>query len=313
MSRFLLRRALSAAVLLFVISAVSYWLIRLIPGDPARTILGITATPEQVTQKQHELGLDRPVLTSYLQWLGDALHGDLGRSWFTQEPITSALTNRLPTTMSVTLGATVVSAVLGVTIGMIAAARRGAVDRILQVVSALGFAVPNFLVAMYLVVVFAVQLKWLPATGYVPLGESVSGWLQSIILPVTALSIAATAAVGQQTRNAAMAVLATDYFRTLRSRGLPQRRLFLRHVLRNSSSAALTILSLQFIGLLGGAVIIEYIFALPGLGSYAVGVSTQKDLPAVQGLVVVTVGIVVVVNLLTDVAQAWLNPKLRAS
>jgi peptide/nickel transport system permease protein len=183
----------------------------------------------------------------------------------------------------------------------------------LQVVSAVGFAVPNFLVAMYLVVVFAVRLRWVPATGYTPLGESFTGWLNSIVLPVTALSIAATAAVAQQTRNAAVAVLATDYFRTLRSRGLPRRRLFLRHVLRNSSSAALTILSLQFIGLLGGAVIIEYIFALPGLGSYAVGASTQKDLPAVQGLVVVTVAIVVLVNLLADVAQAWLNPRLRAS
>lgn len=311
MTRFLLRRVLSSVLLLVVISALTYWSIRLIPGDQARTILGITASQEQVDAKRHELGLDQPVLGSYLQWLGHAVRGDLGTSWFTQEPISSALMNRLPATMSITLGATLVSGVLGITFGMVAAARRGAVDRTLQLGSALGFAVPNFLVALYLVVVFAVRLGWFPATGFVPFAESPRGWLESIALPVAALSVGATAAVAQQTRNAAAAVLATDYVRTLRSRGLPQWRLYLQHVLRNSSSAALTMLSLQFIGLLGGAVIIEHVFALPGLGSYAVGVSTQKDLPAVQGLVVVMVAIVVIVNLLVDVAQGWINPKLR--
>ncbi len=311
MTRFLLKRVLSSALLLLAISALTYWLIRLIPGDQARAILGITASAEQVALKRHELGLDRPVLTSYLQWLSDALRGDLGRSWFTQEPISSALTNRLPATMSITLGATVVSGVIGIGFGMFAALRRGLIDRSLQIVSALGFAIPNFLLAMYLVVGFAIKLSWAPATGYVPVTESPSGWFGSIVLPVTALSLGATAAVAQQTRNAAVGVLATDYYRTLRSRGLPQRQLFLRHVLRNSSSAAMTMLSLQFIGLLGGAVIIEYIFALPGLGSFAVTVSTQKDLPAVQGLVVVTVAIVVLVNLLVDVAQSWINPRIR--
>lgn len=311
MTRFLLRRVVSSVLLLLVISALTYWLIRLIPGDQAREILGITADAQQVEAKRHELGLDRPVLTSYLAWLGEAIRGDLGTSWFTQEPISTALMNRLPATLSITLGATVVSGVVGVGVGMVAAQRRGLVDRALQVVVALGFAVPNFLVALYLVVIFAVRLGWFPATGYVRLADSPSGWLEALVLPVLALSVSATGAVAQQTRNAAVGVLATDYYRTLRSRGLPRRQLILRHVLRNSSSAALTMLSLQFIALLSGAVIIEYVFALPGLGSYAVAVSTQKDLPAVQGLVVVMVAIVVAVNLLTDAVQGWLNPRLR--
>ncbi|MEU6409386.1 ABC transporter permease [Microbispora sp. NPDC046933] len=309
MLRLLSRRVIAAAVLLVVITAVTFVLTSLVP-DPVLHVLDATASPEQIAAKRHELGLDRPVTARYLDWLSGAIGGDLGVSWFTGVPVAATIAARLPITLSLALIATVVSAVVGVGFGMAAAIRRGPLDRALQAVSALGFAVPGMWIALLLVIVFAIRLRWFPATGYVPMTEDPGEWARSLVLPVAAIAVGSVAAVAAQTRSAVAGVLAQDYIRTLRGRGLPRHRL-LRHVLRNAAPAALTVVSLQFIGLLGGAIVVEQIFAIQGLGSLATAGSSRSDIPVVLGVVVVGVLIVLAVNLVVDLLVGWLDPKVR--
>lgn len=309
---FVLKRIAAAAVLVVVVSFLSFVLTWITPGDPARSILGVTASPDQVAAKRAELGLDQNVFAAYVGWVGRALTGDLGTSWFSNQPVTESIAARLPVTLSITVVAIILAGVIGIGLGLWAAARRGVVDSAIQPFAVLGFALPNFIVAIVLVTVFALNLRLLPATGWVDFGDDPADWARSITLPVIALSVAATAAVAQQTRNAAIATLQQDYVRTLRGRGLSTRSIYLKHVLRNSAPVALTVLSLQFIGLLSGAVVIEYMFALPGIGALTVGAATQQDQPVIQGAVITVVIAVVVVNLLMDLAYAWLNPKVRS-
>jgi peptide/nickel transport system permease protein len=311
MLSFIVRRLLAGVVLVFVISTVAYGLIYSTAGSVARKILGENATAEQVTAKTTELGLDRPLWEQYLSWLGSALQGNFGVSWFTSEPVMSMVANRLPVTLSMVVLAVIVTAAVSAVLGVIAAVRGGAIDRALQFVSVIGFSLPNFWVALMLVVLFALSLGWFPATGYVSFFESPFAWASGLVLPVTALVIGGIASAAQQIRGAVIDVLDLDYVRTLRARGLSRNTVLLRHVLRNAAPPALTVLSLQFIGLLGGAVVIERVFAIPGLGSLTVNSSIQGDIPAIMGIVVALVIVVVVVNLLIDLANGWINPKAR--
>ncbi|WP_431902121.1 ABC transporter permease [Nonomuraea sp. bgisy101] len=310
MRALLVRRLAAAAVLLIVITALIFGLTSLVP-DPTQQILGVTATADQFVAKQHELGLDRPVGVRYLAWLGDAVRGDLGVSWFTGVPVADTITARLPITASLAVPATLVSAFLGIAYGMLAAIRGGWVDRTVQVLASIGFAVPGMWIALLLVIVFAVNLPWLPATGYVSISQSPVQWIRSLILPVTAIAIGSVAAIAAQTRSAVAWVLAQDYVRTLRSRGLPRGRLLLRHVLRNAAPTALTVVSLQFIGLFGGAIVVEQVFAIQGLGSLASASASRSDIPVVLGVVVVGVVVVLAVNLVVDLLVGWLDPKVR--
>lgn len=313
MFTFVLRRLTSGVILVFVISAVSYTLLYLGGGNIARRLLGQTATQATVAAKFHVLGLDRPLPVQYFDWLGHAVAGDLGSSWFTGQFVTTAVISRLAVTLSLVFGATVITAIVSVVLGVWAALRPGLGDRIVQFFTILGFAIPGFLVALGLVVLFALQLKLFKPTGYVDFADSPLGWLQSVTLPIIALTVAGVAGVTQQVRGSVLDALRQDYVRTLRSRGLSRRRVIFKHVLRNAGGPALSVLSVQFIGLVGGAVIIEQVFAIPGLGQVAVSATTQGDIPLVMGLVVSTAVIVVIVNLLIDLLQGWLNPKVRMS
>ncbi|WP_439680179.1 ABC transporter permease [Embleya sp. MST-111070] len=309
MITFLTRRLISAVALLLVVSALTFFLMDLLP-DPGRGILGVSATDEQLAAKRKELGLDRPVVPRYLDWLWAALRGDLGTSWTTGLDVSDSIGTKLPVTLSLTLTATLICALFGIALGLFAAIRRGIVDRSVHVLAVAGFAIPGLWVGILLVALFAVKLDWLPATGYVPFGESPVDWARSLVLPVATIAVSGIAAIAQQTRNAVATVLERDYVRTLRSRGLPTRRVLLVHVLRNATPPALTVVGLQFIGLLGGALVIEQIFALPGLGSLAIGATSQSDVPTVQGVVLVSVCVVVSVNLVVDLATGVLDPKV---
>jgi peptide/nickel transport system permease protein len=311
--RFILRRLASGVVLIFVISVVAYGLLYLSGGDIARRILGQNATQEIVDRKAAELGLDRPIVTRYLDWLAGALQGDFGRSWFTGQVVTEGIANRLAVTLSIVIGATVLAAIVAVVSGIIAAVRGGWVDRVVQVLSVLGFAIPGFLIALGLVLTFSIALRWFKATGYIPITTSFVGWLSAVTLPIIALAIGTIAAVAQQVRGSVIDALQRDYVRTLRSRGLGMGRVVGKHVLRNAGGPALAVLAVQFVGLLGGAVIVEQIFALPGIGQMTVQATSAGDIPIVMGLVIVTALIVVIVNLVIDLAQAGLNPKVRLS
>ncbi|WP_432990826.1 ABC transporter permease [Dactylosporangium sp. CA-233914] len=313
MLTFVLRRLVSGVAALFVTSSVTFFLLYFSSSSVARNILGESATSSQVHQKEIELGLDQPLISRYLSWLRGLLHGDLGTSWFTSGSVAGNIASRLSATLSIVAVAVIVTAVVSTLVGVTAAVRRGWTDRVLQVLSIGGAAVPQFLVGIVLVTVFAIRFGLFPATGYVPLAAGVRAWSSTMTLPVVALAIGGIASMSQQVRSAAIAALAKDYVRTLRSRGLSPREVIFRHVLRDAAPAALTVLSLQFIGLLGGVVVIEQIFALPGIGYLALQSATQGDMPMLMGVVVYTVLVVVAVNLLVDLAVAWLNPRVRIS
>ena len=310
---FLLRRLGAGILLLFVITTITYTLLYFSSDGIAQNILGEFATPEQIALKQAELGLDQPLATRYLDWLGGAVTGDLGRSWFNSEPVVSALLNRLPVSLTIVIGALVISAVLAALLGVAAAIKRGWIDRAVQLLSLAGDALPSFVVAIVLVTSLAIQAKIFPATGFVPFADNPALWIMSIALPITALVFQLVAQAAQQFRSAIIDVRRRDFVRTLRSRGLSEREVVFKHVLRSAAPAALTILSLQFVGLLGGSVIIEQIFALPGVGPLAVLSTTQGDIPVVMGVVVYTVVMVILVNLVVDLVNGWLNPKVRVS
>ena len=313
MTRFAARRIASGAVLLFVISFLAYLLLSIPDNDVGRQILGGQASQDLVDAKNAELGLDRGVLVQYADWLAHAVRGDFGMSWFTGEDVVQAVSTRLPVTLSLMAGVTLVTAVLSLLLGVWAGVRRGAADRFVQVLGVAGYALPGFLVTLVIVVVFAVKLRWFPAIGYTGPDESPSGWLSTITLPVASLSVAGVAGLSQQVRAAVIDVLRQDYVRTLRARGLPPSRILFRHVLRNAAAPALTVLGVQFVGLLGGAVLVEQIFGLPGIGSMTVTYTTRGDIPVIMALVMVTVVGVVAVNLVVDVLIGWLDPKARTS
>ncbi|WP_433519430.1 ABC transporter permease [Nonomuraea sp. CA-143628] len=311
MALFLLRRLVAGVVMVFVVATGTFGLLSLAATEVARNIVGETATQDQVAAKAHELGLDQPLVVQYGRWLGNAVQGDLGRSWFSGASVGQSLATTLPVTMSIVVAGLLLSAVVSVALGAVAALRGGWIDRILQVGAVFGTALPSFLIALVLAVVVAVKLRLLPATGYVMPSRSPAEWLSSITLPALSLAIAATAATAMQVRGSLIDVLQTDFVRTLRSRGLGNGSVVFRHALRNAAPPALTVLALQFIGLIGGAVVVEKVFGLPGIGSLANSAATQGDLPVLLGTVTVTVALVVLVNLLLDIAYGWLNPKVR--
>lgn len=313
MLTFITRRLLSGVLLLAVIAALAFSLLYLNSENIARRILGQNATADVVLRKTQELGLDRPLIVQFGDWLSSALQGDLGRSWFNGQLVSVSLSSRLSVTLSIVIGTTIITAIISVLLGVLAARRGGWVDGLVQVLTILGFAIPGFLIALYLVLIFAVNLGWFKATGYVPITESFPGWMSSVTLPIIALTVGATASVTQQVRGAVLDAQSRDYVRTLRARGISERSVMYKHILRNAGGPALAVLALQFVGMLGGAVIVEQIFALPGIGQLSVTATAQGDIPVVMGLVVAFAVIVIVVNLLIDLAQAALNPKVRLS
>lgn len=313
MTIFLLRRLLSAVVLLVVVSFLARVLLYQGIGDVARNVLGENATQEQVALKNQELGLDQSLIVQYFDWLGKAISGDLGISFFSSQPVWDTLMIRLPVTLSLVIVVTLLTGILAFAAGIYAAVRKGWVDRTLQFLTTLGDALPPYIVALFLVTYFAIQLKMFPATGFIPLTESPAGWVRTITLPVIALAIGGVAGVAQQVRSATLSVLHNDYIRTVRSRGLSERRIILTSVLRNASTNGLTSLAVQVVGILGGAVFIEVLFALPGLGSLVVEAASRTDLPLIVGVILALMLIVVIVNLVVDILVAWLNPKVRLS
>jgi peptide/nickel transport system permease protein len=313
MIRFVAKRLSSGLVVLVVVSAITFFLLYLSSGSIARNILGDQATAEQVAAKQHELGLDQPVVSRYATWVGHALQGDLGASWFTSEPVSSSLATRIPVTMTMVLAAMILIAVSATLIGVAAAVKRGWVDRVVQVGAIVGDSIPGFVIGIILVTILAIRLGFFPATSTISPDAGPSAWAYSMALPVIALLINGVTGGAQQIRSAVIKQLERDFVRTLRSRGIGEREILFKHVLRCAAPAGLTVLSLQLIGMLGGVVIIEQIFALPGMGPLAVSATGQTDLPVVMGIVMYTVVVVIVVNLLVDVLNGWLNPKVRVS
>lgn len=308
---YVFRRLVTGVVLVVIVTFITYLLLSTSFRDMVSTLLGPDATPASVTGRLHDLGYDRPLVVQYGDWLAHAVRGDLGTSLFTSQAVVPAVLSHMAVTMSIVLPGLVIALILSVILGVWAASRSGAPDRIAQGISLVGHVVPALLTAIVLVVVFAVELKIFPATGYVQFGDSPIGWLRSTTLPVVVLVIAGMAAITAQVRGSMIDELGKDYVRTLRTAGLPSWSIVLKHALRNAGSPALTVTSLQFIQLFSYSVIIENVFALPGFGSFAFTSSQSIDVPVIMGVTIVSVVLVTVVNLIADIGNGYLNPKAR--
>lgn len=313
MLKLITNRLLTAIPLVLLGSLIIFLLGELVPGDPARTILGAAATPESVAALRGQLGLDQVWYVPYGRWLAGLLHGDLGTSLYTGEQVTSALGSRLGVTLSIVSLCLVFSAVGGVGFGLVSALRGGVLGRVLDIVSLVGLALPSFWVAIILVSVFAVRLRLLPATGYVNLAESPGGWFASLVLPVTALGLLGLASVAKQTRDCALEVLEQDFVHVLRANGLPESRLVLRHVLRNAAIPVVSVLGVVAVGMLDATVFVENVFVLPGLGTRATQATIDHDISVILGVGLYFTILVVIINLLVDVLYGLLNPKVRTS
>jgi peptide/nickel transport system permease protein len=316
MVRATVRWLTSSIVLLFAVTVLTFLLSALAPGDAAKAILSgqtTSYTPEQYQQLRHELGIDQPLPVQYWHWLYRLLHGSLGTDLFSGQPITQALNGRLGASLSIIAATVLVSAVVGVGIGVFCAVRGGRLGKIVNGVSLLGLAAPNFWLALLLVELLAVQYPVFPATGYVRFGDDPVQWLRSLALPVIALSVGGSAFIARQTRDAMADVLGRDFIVALRAHGLPLRSIIFKHALRNAAIPVVTLLGLLFVSLLGGTVLIENVFAIPGLGQQAVAASSSHNLPMIEGVAFYFTVVVIVVNLLVDISYGWLNPQARVS
>jgi peptide/nickel transport system permease protein len=305
-------RVLGSLALIVIVPSLTFLLQSLTPVDIGRSILGLGATEEQVDAYNHQLGLDRPVLVQYWDWLTGFAHGDLGTSYTSGDTVTNILGTRLPVSLSLIVGSLLVFTAAGLVLGVFSARGGGVTGRVIDLVSSAGIAIPNFWLGVILVSLLAVKTTVFPATGYVPFATSSGDWFKSLVLPVVALSFAGITAVAKQTRDQMMVALTSPYIRSLRVNGVPERSLVYRHALRNAAGPTVTVLGLIFVGALSGSVVVENIFVLPGLGSQAVTSATQHDLPVIQGIAVYFTVIVVIVNVLVDLAIPFLNPKARA-
>jgi len=306
------RRALSGAVILLIVTGFSFVLFYARGGVAiARNLLGTSASLDQASATAHSLGLDRPLLTQYGSWLRGLFHGNLGTSFASGDSVSHILESRIPVTLSLVVATLAITLTCSMLLGVLAATRGGWLDRVVQVLSVIFGALPPYWVALILVVTFSLDLSLLPATGYIPLTHSFGGWLSTVALPSISISLGITLVLAVWIRSSIVDVQRRDFVRTLRSRGIPTRTIMLRHVLRNAATPIVQMLGLQAIALLSGVIIVERVFALPGVGQLALDSGKVGDVPVVMGCVTFLVTVVVVINLLVDVINGLLNPRVR--
>lgn len=306
------RAALATAAVLLAVSAITFALMQAAPGDAASALLGEAATAQSLAELRARLGLDRPLHLRYLRWLGDVLRGDLGVLYRTGEPVAGAIAARLPVTLELLVGAQAFALLLAVPAAIRGAWReRGPFDRTAQTLATACVSMPSFLIGLLLVYVFALKLGWLPATGYVPLREGAAGNLRSLLLPALTLGLAEFPAYLRLLRSELLQTLQQNFILTARAMGLPPWRILLQHALRPSSLSLVTAIGINTGRLLGGAVIVEVLFGLPGLGSLLAEAIYQREYAAVQGVVLLVAVALVAVNLAVDALYVWLDPRIR--
>ena len=312
MVKIVLGRLALAIPVLFIMTVLTFVLASLVPGNAATTILGDNATPQHIAQLNAQLGFDKPLATQYWDWLRHLFQGNLGSSLYSGQQITRIIDDRFGPTLSIAVMATILSSVVGVSFGVYAAVRRGAAARTLDVISLVGVSLPNYWVALLLITLFTSNLHWLPAVGYTRPNQSVEDWIKHLIMPVIALSIAGVALIARQARQAMAEALSRDFMRFMQANGIPRRRLIFTYGLRYSATPIIAAISTTFITHVGGTVVLESIYAIPGMGSLVATATLNHDLSAIQGAVLVFTVVILGVNLLTDVVYAVLNPKVRA-
>lgn len=314
MVAYIVRRLLLIIPIMWIVATVAFFLLHMTPGDPVAVLLGPEATAEQIEQMRAQLGLDDPLPIQYVNWFSDLLRGDLGDSLFLNRPVTEALVNRAQPTVILTILASLVAIGLGVPTGVISAIKRGhPTDFGAMLVAMVGISMPTFWLGLNLIWIFGVKLEWLPVAGYVPLSEGLWDNLKYMIMPAFTLGAAQAALLARMTRSMMLEVLNEDYVRTARAKGARERTVIIGHALRNALIPLVTVMGLSFAVLMGGAVVTEQVFNIPGVGRLLIQAVLRRDFPLIQGIVLVIAFLYVVINLLVDILYVYLDPRLHYS
>jgi len=309
---FLARRLLATIPVMAIVAVLVFSMLRMTPGDPASIIAGAAATSADVAGIREKLGLDRPIVEQFAIWIGNLLHGDFGESFFFKKTVASLIADRVGPTLALATITMVLSISIAVPLGVVAAYKQGTwIDRFVMGFSVLGFSVPVFVIGYALIYVFAIELAWLPVQGYQPIREGLWGFLSRLILPSLTLSVIYIALIARITRTSVLEVLGEDYIRTARAKGLPRSTVLMRHALRNAAVPIVTVIGIGVALLIGGVVVTESVYSIPGLGRLTVDAVLARDYPTVQAVILLFSGVYVLLNLLVDVAYTFLDPRIR--
>ena len=309
---FIARRLIAIIPVLAVVAIFVFLMLRLTPGDPAAVIAGDNATSDQIAAIRQQLGLDLPIWTQFGIWIGDVLRGNLGESFFFKKTVVELISQRLEPTLTLSILTLIIAVLTAVPLGVLAAWKQGSiVDRLVMGFSVLGFSVPTFVIGYILIYIFAIDLGWLPVQGYTRIGTDFWDWLEKLILPSVTLAVVYIALIARITRASVLEVLNEDYIRTARAKGLSNRVVLMRHALRNAAVPILTVIGVGVALLIGGAVVTESVYGLPGLGRLTVEAVLSRDFPTIQAVILMFSVVYVVINLLIDISYTLFDPRIR--
>lgn len=309
---YILRRTMSAIAVMAMVGAFVFLLLRLAPGDPAAILAGRAATTEMIAGIRQQLGLNDPLPIQFMRWVWDMLGGDFGNSIFAGRPVLELIAQRLEPTVSLSLLTMTLSVTVGVSFGVLAAWRAGGlIDRTLTAISALGYSVPVFVIGYFLIYFFAIQARWLPVQGYKPIADGLGFWFMHLILPTLALSLGFVAFIARVTRASMLEVLTEDYMRTAAAKGASPYAMVVHHALKNAGVPILTVIGISFAYMIGGVVLTETVFNIPGIGRLVVDAINNRDYPIIQSVLILTSGLYVLINLTVDLAYTLIDPRIR--
>lgn len=316
MTTYIVRRLLQSIVVLLLVSIFVFLAMRLMPGDPIKLVIyesNLTGlTPQQIADIRHEYGLDKPLYLQYLDWLGGILQGNLGISIFTKTPVANEIFRRLPITFEIGLWSLVLSAIVGIPIGIISAVRRGTwIDQIVVTLSNIGITIPVFWLGLILMLVFGLYLKWLPVMGFTPISEDIGMHFKQLVMPILCSSVFSVAALARQTRSSMLEVMHQDYIRTAWAKGLNETVIIFKHALKNGLIPVITTLGLSARGIVGGSTVVETVFSIPGMGRLLVSAVGNLDYAYVQGIILIIATTVVSINVMIDIIYGWVDPRIR--
>ena len=309
---YILRRLLQTIPVMLVVAVFIFLMLRLTPSDPAAIIAGDNANADQVAQIRRQLGLDLPMLQQFVIWIGKVLTGDLGESFFFKKTVAALVGERIEPTLSLAFFTILIAVLVAVPLGVLSAHRQGTwIDRLVMGFSVLGFSLPVFVIGYLLIYVFAIWLNWLPVQGYQHISQGVGGWAQRLILPSLTLSVIYIALIARMTRASLLEVLSEDYIRTARAKGQIERKVLFRHALRNAAVPIVTVIGLGIALLIGGVVVTESLFTIPGLGRLTVDAVLARDYPTIQAVILLFSFVYVMINLAVDLIYTLLDPRIR--
>ncbi|WLR49680.1 ABC transporter permease [Bacillus tianshenii] len=314
MTGYIIRRLLALIPVLLTVSVVVFLIIHFIPGDPAAAMLGSSATPEQLAQMREQLGLNKPLIAQFFMWISNVVQGDLGSSFVSNKAVTTLIAERLPATLNLVIYAIFISILIAIPLGILAAVKHNTKwDYSAMIISLIGISIPNFWAGLLLIMVFALQLGWFPSIGYVPITEGLLGNIKHLLLPAFSLGFIQAGIITRMTRSSMLEVLGQDFIKMIRAKGASEWIVIVNHALKNAMVPVITIIGINFGLLLGGTVVVESIFNIPGVGKLVVDSVFNRDYPVIQGIILVIATIYVVITLIIDLLYTYFDPKIDYS